>query len=208
MNKKVESLPENAVLNHALKHLTAITNTASASRPALKLVNFSNGTVKACDSFRALILKSPFGDTVTSSLDLTTFSVNDNVNYPDIDKLKLDKSTSLHVGLDFKISATSMKLINALKTDDYLYLASGNHGELEVRSSDQSIVLATIETDEPEFQIEPIAFSPKYLIDAINAMLDLKDNHVIFIYKANPLSPVNFAVDGFDYIVSPMRPKN
>ena len=207
MNKKVETLPENAVLNHALKHLTAITNTASASRPALKLVNFSNGTVKACDSFRALILKSPFGETVTSSLDLTTFSVNDNVNYPDIDKLRLDKSTSLYVELDFKISATSMKLINALKTDDYLYLASGNHGELEVRSSDQSIVLATIQTDEPNFQIEPIAFSPKYLIDAFNALLDLKDSHVTFKYKANPLSPVNFSLEGFDYILSPKRPK-
>lgn len=203
--KSVEPLPKNAVLNNALKHLTAITKTVPVGRPALKFVNFSHGTVTACDSYRALFLKSPFGDDVTTSLDLTTFSTDDDIIYPNVDGVKASKATSLFVTLDFKISSTSMKLINALKTDGHLYLASSERGELEVRSSDMTIVLATIKTDTPEFQIKPMAFEPKYLLDAINAMLDLKDKQVTFLYKANPFMSVTFSVDGFDYVLAPQK---
>lgn len=206
-------------LERAFKRIT--NSWATNQRPILQCIKIENGTAFATDSHRALMFKEYSQDkTLQMLLNLKTFTVDDEGNYPDIRRLmKVDGNVSFEINnlqaeqiqafckmavklnsdrevIDINISGHQLNISTHERKDDLtktnIELQVSNAAFLEQYNEEESFELSCDAT---------------YLMQALEYFTGIKGawHDQLLVRMDLPLRPFMISNSNTEYLLTPVR---
>ena len=187
------------IKKNMIKHFTNITPKKVGARPLLNCINFNSDKkmITVTDSHRLLAV---YDDSVTTSFNLNpnTLELN-NDKYFQIDRLIPEKQ-ALNVSKT-AFTKTQIPVLRALKETIIKHSFDQNTWTVTA----DNLTIMQIELHDNNNEPQDIYMNAKYFLHFLDFAVNAVQTDTIYVSYSNPIRPVCFSSNEFDYLITPIR---